>query len=466
MAITREIYYTKDNTQDISLWTKVTEAEASLSKLISSIPGGTYYIRSRTTDGTNFSDYTTEDSQIVAAPALATPVLNAPTVVSSSQIDLSWADVANESQYELQSSTDNAIWTTEATLAADTVSYSDTMLTDSTTYYYRLRAVGDGTIYATSAWSTVVSATTGVSAPTVTADDQENTLDATHASGDSVIYVSENGGAYVLFTNAAGYEADIGKIYVGDVARAIGYYKFKAIVSGTESTVVDSPAFTVNPNMYYEHHTSAQNLTFANPLDFKTPLNQAFTIMVRHRLFTLDAKFGMGIFGPAGKRFYIANYYHSPNNSFAAELTMFSDAEASNITRSVIAGTESDSIVWIFEYDGSGSSGGIKIYKDDTAPSLVGSATNTISTLNEVGELRIGNFSDTFQTTQCHIDKAFFLPRLLTATERTEIQTKEAGKIDTLSFAAEITDGWDFDGNLRSLKNTHNGSATTPQFVS
>lgn len=66
MAITREIYYTTDNTQDISLWTKVTEPEASLSKLISSIPGGTYYVRSRTTDGTNYSKYTTEDSVIVA----------------------------------------------------------------------------------------------------------------------------------------------------------------------------------------------------------------------------------------------------------------------------------------------------------------------------------------------------------------------------------------------------------------
>lgn len=67
MAITREIYYTTDNTQDISLWTKVTEPEANLSKVISSLAGGTYYVRTRTTDGTNYSEYTVEDSVVVAA---------------------------------------------------------------------------------------------------------------------------------------------------------------------------------------------------------------------------------------------------------------------------------------------------------------------------------------------------------------------------------------------------------------
>lgn len=193
MAITREIYYTTDNTQDISLWTKVTEPEASLSKLIDSIPGGTYYIRTRITDGANFSDFTTEDSQIVAAPALATPVLNTPTVVSDTQIDLSWTDVANETQYELQSSTDNATWTTEATLAADTVSYPDTGLTASTTYYYRLRAIGDGTKYLTSAWSATVSATTAAAtSPTIssTAYNDTNTADITFSEG---VYTNADG---------------------------------------------------------------------------------------------------------------------------------------------------------------------------------------------------------------------------------------------------------------------------------
>lgn len=121
-------------------------------------------------NGGTVSDVFALTVNAVAATQLTTPTLNAPTVVSASQIDLSWTDVANESNYELQRSTDNATWSTIASPAANSTTYGNTGLTASTTYYYRLRAIGDGTTYSNSDYSVSVNATTqgGNTAPSVT----------------------------------------------------------------------------------------------------------------------------------------------------------------------------------------------------------------------------------------------------------------------------------------------------------
>jgi hypothetical protein len=75
------------------------------------------------------------------------------------------------------------------------------------------------------------------SAPILSADDVANILVASHALGDSEIVVSTNNSSYVPYT----------PIIVGDIARAAGYWKFKikAATGRNESSVVNSPAFTV-----------------------------------------------------------------------------------------------------------------------------------------------------------------------------------------------------------------------------
>ena len=80
--------------------------------------------------------------------------------------------------------------------------------------------------------------TTTPDAPTLEADDEENTLTASHPLGSSEILVSENNEAYEAYT---------GKINVGKVTRAAGYWKFKikAATQRNESTVISSPSFTV-----------------------------------------------------------------------------------------------------------------------------------------------------------------------------------------------------------------------------
>jgi hypothetical protein len=90
----------------------------------------------------------------------------------------------------------------------------------------------------TNAQAFTVAANTTPAAPTLAADDSANTLSASHALGTSEILVSEAGGAYQAYS---------GPIAVGDVARAIGYWRFKikAAAGRNESPVADSPAFTV-----------------------------------------------------------------------------------------------------------------------------------------------------------------------------------------------------------------------------
>jgi hypothetical protein len=102
---------------------------------------------------------------------LSTPTLTA-AVISSTQINLSWTNVANETSYKLEWSANGTTGWTQigGTIAANTTAFNHTGLTASTPYYYRVSAVGDGVTYATSGFGTANGTTSGagdVTAPTV-----------------------------------------------------------------------------------------------------------------------------------------------------------------------------------------------------------------------------------------------------------------------------------------------------------
>lgn len=85
------------------------------------------------------------------------------TAVSSSQIDLSWADNStNETGFEVERSTDGVNFSRATTMAANVTRFSDLGRSAATTYTYRVRAIGAGVA---SSYSTAASATTGAIAP-------------------------------------------------------------------------------------------------------------------------------------------------------------------------------------------------------------------------------------------------------------------------------------------------------------
>ena len=126
------------------------------------LTGGTlYYYRVRAYDGANNSDFSNTAFAATQPTPAAPSNLNA-TVLSSSQIKLTWTDNAtNEAGFKLERSTDGVSFAEVATLKANSITYSATGLAAATTYYFRVRAY-DGPNF--SAYSNVASGTT-TSAP-------------------------------------------------------------------------------------------------------------------------------------------------------------------------------------------------------------------------------------------------------------------------------------------------------------
>lgn len=98
-----------------------------------------YYYRVRAYNGYGNSNYSNETN---ATTCPATPSGLSATAASSSQIDLSWTDnSSDESGFKIERKTGSGGTYAEiATVVADVTSYSNTGLTASTTYYYRVRA--------------------------------------------------------------------------------------------------------------------------------------------------------------------------------------------------------------------------------------------------------------------------------------------------------------------------------------
>src|SRR5207237_10494758 len=90
--------------------------------------------------------YTTLFRSYSAAVSLTTPGFpDQPTGLTSTastanSITLQWSDVASETSYVIQRSSDNTTWSTIATLQANTIIYLDTRMTEATLYYYRVIA--------------------------------------------------------------------------------------------------------------------------------------------------------------------------------------------------------------------------------------------------------------------------------------------------------------------------------------
>jgi uncharacterized delta-60 repeat protein len=152
--------------------------------------GTVYYYRIKASN-------TIGDSQYSEQSLPAAPVLSAPVVASSSQINLAWTDLETETVYILERKTGaGGSWgQVGSNLAQNSIVYNDTGLYSGTLFYYRLKgrnASGD------SAYSAEVSATTMLQAPTFNSAAGTNTT--TVALGWSDTNNAPNG-------NENGYQA-------------------------------------------------------------------------------------------------------------------------------------------------------------------------------------------------------------------------------------------------------------------
>jgi predicted phage tail protein len=82
------------------------------------------------------------DVQVSTFTPLPAPTGLSATAASASQINLSWTDASNnETGFRIERSVDNVTFALVTTTAANATTYSDTGLSDSTQYFYRVRAV-------------------------------------------------------------------------------------------------------------------------------------------------------------------------------------------------------------------------------------------------------------------------------------------------------------------------------------
>jgi fibronectin type III domain protein/beta-propeller repeat-containing protein len=130
-----------------------------------------YYYRARAYNTAGDSAYSNTASATTtngtALPTLPTApsALNA-TAASSSQVNLTWSDnSSNESGFKIERApASNGPWTQIATAGAGAVAYSNTGLSASTTYYYRVRAyntAGDSAYSNTANVTTIASSSGG-----------------------------------------------------------------------------------------------------------------------------------------------------------------------------------------------------------------------------------------------------------------------------------------------------------------
>ncbi len=114
-------------------------------------------------------------------------------VISPTQINLSWGEVAGETGYILQRSTDGTTFSNLVTLPADTTVYHDTALKAGSTYDYRILSFNSGGQSAPSniaVATTIPSAPTGASATTISA--QQINIAWTDGDGESAYLVERS----------------------------------------------------------------------------------------------------------------------------------------------------------------------------------------------------------------------------------------------------------------------------------
>mgnify|MGYP001611668976 CR=1 FL=1 len=182
--------------------------------------------------------------------------------VSSSQIDLTWINVSGEDGYELERSTDGISYALRATCpplagAPNTITYTDTALSASATYYYRVCAYNSA---GKSPYSNEASATTSPATPPLTPPNAPSGLTATAVSSFQItLSWTDNS------NNEDGFK----------IERGITNTSFTQITSvGANITSCSDTSLSGNTTYYYQvrAYNSAGNSAYSNEVSATTPV--------------------------------------------------------------------------------------------------------------------------------------------------------------------------------------------------
>lgn len=202
-------YYLYRSTSEEGTYTKVKEISETRVRDTELTPLTTYYYQ---VTGVNEDGEGPRSAPVSATTRvnLGTPSSISASLVSSTSITVSWGSVTEATGYTIyRSSSASGEYTLTGT--GDSTSYTDTGLTPSTTYYYKVAAynsVGDGPLSSSTFATTLFEAPTGVSA---TADSSSSiTLSWNPVSRASSYYIDRSdseGGTYtqVTYTSRTSY---------------------------------------------------------------------------------------------------------------------------------------------------------------------------------------------------------------------------------------------------------------------
>ncbi|MBI3910466.1 MAG: fibronectin type III domain-containing protein, partial [Armatimonadetes bacterium] len=229
-------------------------AQATLGSMVLDIEGNRLRARFLSNIGT-IEDYFTlvKETATPTAPSNLTA-----TAASSSQIDLAWADNAdNEDSFEIERSLDGTTFTLIAAVGASagtggTVTYADTGLSASTIYYYRVRAANSG---GGSGFSNTANAATLAAPP-----DAPTNLTATAVSASQIDLAWTDGASNedgfkverstdgTSFTQIATVGVNVASYSdTGLSAATTYYYRMRAYNAGGDSAYSDTADATTLP---------------------------------------------------------------------------------------------------------------------------------------------------------------------------------------------------------------------------
>jgi hypothetical protein len=193
----------------------------------------------------------------VAPVPPAAPTSLTATTISSSQINLSWTDNANnENGFKVEQSTDGTNFTQIAMPGSNAVSFSVTGLSASTTYFYRVASFNDA---GNSAYSNTASATTSAPPPPLPASPSGLSAAAVSSTQINLSWTDNSG-------NESGFRIERCKN-----PNCTNFAQI-AQIGANVTTFADS---SVNKNTAYNYRVrafnAAGNSAYSNTAGAKTP---------------------------------------------------------------------------------------------------------------------------------------------------------------------------------------------------